>query len=361
MAVPPELVWVIERLRSTPSKRERVRLLLQARDVVRAMSPQDRLAVARELGFDGAERFVEGVAGRGGFSAEPWLKMLDEVGEGGDEALGVVRGLLNPATRGASVSRLLDAASGWVADLDAYRPEPDSDGDTVANEVDERDAGVHGGGSDSPIDADGESLEIDREEPEGTNYHVDAEGPEPTRPMAAPAGPPPPGVTVERNPPGPAGSAEPESDGADVEGVEAQKPGVGEEDQAAIPSAKLDHMITMLDAATHSSRRLAILRSVLGEIAGADAETLEPLLVQFPEGWARRRAVETLFRAGIPKSAAEALELVDLLSRASERLWALTTLAASRELSSDESDRLLAAADSPALARRLSHRIQRSA
>ena len=64
MAVPPELVWLIERLRSTPSRRERVRLLLQGREVVRAMSPQDRLAVARELGFDGAERLVEGVAGQ---------------------------------------------------------------------------------------------------------------------------------------------------------------------------------------------------------------------------------------------------------------------------------------------------------
>ncbi len=362
MAVPPELVWLIERLRSAPSRRERLRLLLEGRRLVRDLSPNDRLVVARELGFDGAEKLVEEIADRGGFSPGPWMKLLEEVEQdGGHEAAGVVRGLLHPETRGAAVSRLLDAASGWVADLDAYRPEPVSNGEIVANGVDDRDLQDGGAGAGPPIDVDGEPLKTDWGEPEPPFPPVEAIELEPIPVEVTPVRPPPPPLPMDEIPSGPDDPAAPETVGEISGADEPTEPAIDAGARPSIAPVEVDGVLAMLAAETRSSARLATLRAVLGELIDADARALERLIDQFPAGWSRRRALETLLRAGLPVSFEDALHMVDTLTRPSEKMWALTTIASTRRLSDMESAALLAAAGSPALARRLLHRIRRSA
>jgi hypothetical protein len=89
----------------------------------------------------------------------------------------------------------------------------------------------------------------------------------------------------------------------------------------------------------------------------AGIEELAAVLECFPAGWSRRRALERLLAAGVPRSTPDAITLLELLPRPSERLWAATTLAASRPLDDGERAALLAAVPSPALRYRLERRL----
>jgi len=104
-------------------------------------------------------------------------------------------------------------------------------------------------------------------------------------------------------------------------------------------------------------RRLRRLAASAGRLDEAGIEELGAVLECFPAGWARRRALQRLLEAGVPRSTSEAIALLELLPRPSERLWAATTLAATRRLDESDRDALLAAVPSPALRRRLARRL----
>ena len=84
MSVPEELVWLIAQLRGTASRRERIRLLARGWRTLRDLSPADRIAVAHELGFDGAESLVEQLSRRGGTSPAAVLELLERAQAGED-------------------------------------------------------------------------------------------------------------------------------------------------------------------------------------------------------------------------------------------------------------------------------------
>jgi hypothetical protein len=77
----------------------------------------------------------------------------------------------------------------------------------------------------------------------------------------------------------------------------------------------------------------------------------------FPDGWARRRALLELLRAGIPGSLRDALALVEALGSDRDRLWCLGALADEREIAEADREALLAAAGSPTARRRLERRL----
>jgi hypothetical protein len=95
-------------------------------------------------------------------------------------------------------------------------------------------------------------------------------------------------------------------------------------------------------------------------LAGAGLDQLQRLLDEYPSGWARRRVLETLLRAGIPSRVDDALALVERLGTAGERMWALTTLVATHDLDQEEQERLVAAAGGSSFARRLRGRLGRA-
>jgi hypothetical protein len=357
MTVSQELVWLINQIRNTPSSLERLRLLALGWRTLRGLSPADRLAVARELGFDGAEQLVEQLAKRGGASPSLLLQGLDSLEAADpDQVSGLVRGLTDPDRRADTAERLVDLAADWLS------------GEAADPEV-------------------AEVGQIGEEgEPPGPEDHVSEVQPPP---------PPPPPAVVEVEPPpevapkeelhadeieeievGEEETADDERSVPTVDEVEAPEPpqvaterpeipapvveapqDPPEEESVALPAALVESVAARLAAVTSTTARFRVLAEVVDELEDAGAHHLVPVVDTFPEGWARRRAIETLLRAGIPGQLGAALELVSKLERPSDRMWALSTLAASRELDQNEREEIIAAAESPSIERRLRMRL----
>lgn len=109
-----------------------------------------------------------------------------------------------------------------------------------------------------------------------------------------------------------------------------------------------------------SSRPIEALRALRRRLAAGEAPaagSMETLLAhQLPHDWARRRALAALFAQRLPADLDEALALLGQVESAAARRWALADLAASRPWEEADWERLLAAADSPSLRRRLAAR-----
>lgn len=363
--VSAELVWLLERLRSTPSRWGRLRLLLEAWQTVRGLSPTDRLLVARELGFDGAERLVAEVAQRRSFEAAPWLEMLDKAEHSDPEELSeLVRGLADPDRRIGALGRLLAGTGALLARAEASQaPEADSlawEQREAASDIDADDTDLAGGGSGD--DASADEVESGLEFEAGEEL---AQAPAPESPAGA-AEPPPTafegavGLDADA-----AGAAAPEPVAAEpaVEMVETSTasrmpPEPGPAGGAPPPEneAGARRLAATLAAEPRIQRRLARLARERGVLELAPRETLEAVLECFPAGWARRRALQRLIEAGIPASVADAVALLEMLERPSERLWAVTALLESRALGDDDWEALLATEPSPAARRRLERR-----
>ena len=87
---------------------------------------------------------------------------------------------------------------------------------------------------------------------------------------------------------------------------------------------------------------------------------LRSILDGFPDGWARRRAMLELLRAGIPAALPDALSLVEALGSERDRLWCLGALTDARDIPAADREALLTAATSPTVRRRLERRLGRS-
>jgi hypothetical protein len=74
---------------------------------------------------------------------------------------------------------------------------------------------------------------------------------------------------------------------------------------------------------------------------GLSTDQLRGLLDGFPPGWARRRALCALLRAGIPGDLHQAIFLVETLDSPSDRRWCVATILRSFELSDFEKQTLL--------------------
>jgi hypothetical protein len=102
--------------------------------------------------------------------------------------------------------------------------------------------------------------------------------------------------------------------------------------------------------------RFRDFRRTVSENRELTASNLRSLVEGFPDGWARRRALVELLRAGSPPVLRDALALLDTLGSERDRLWCLGTLA-DRELAAADREVLLAAAPSPTARRRLERRL----
>jgi hypothetical protein len=339
-----ELVWLIERLRGARSRRSRLRLLFEAWETVRALRPADRLAVARELGFDGAERLVEEAARRRGLDPAPFVEALGGIERSaGRDVTDVLRGLADPARRTETVDRLVEGAGRWVADVEPLHPQ------------------AHQAGGEASVAAPDEGDD------EADAWHEE-EVPEPV--VAATPSPLAKAVAAERAPGGASVSVGPQPAEGGAAGLAAAAPtanaavaadAVSRPTTAAGPSidSSAGSVVAKLTAEPRILARLRLLPRLVGELAGAGHEAFIAVLECFPTGWARRRALERLLAAGQPASVTDAIALVEVLVLPSERLWAYTSLAASRPLNRIEREALLAAAPSAALRRRLGRRLAR--
>ncbi len=351
MAVSQELVWLINQIRNTPLPRERLRLLALGWRTLRGLSPADRIAVARELGFDGAEQLVEQLARRGGASPSLLLQALESLKSADPDRIGdLVRGLTDPDRRADTADGLMDAAADWLeaGAVIAGAAEPEGPGAVEPREIEEAAIEVKPPPPPPAVAEEEPPLHV------GEEKHAAVEVVE----------------GVEERTAGHAGAA-PTIDEADAperprvadeseklrETVVDEPPAPWEGRVVTLSDPDLKSVAATLAAVTALTSRFRVLAERVEDLEGASARQLGEVIELFPSGWARRRAVEVLFRAGIPRSLEAALELVLQLERPSERMWALSTLAACRELNTDERDAVIAAASSPSFRRRLRLRL----
>jgi hypothetical protein len=337
VAVSDELVWLLHQIRSSSSPIERLKLLARGWRSVRELSADDRRRLARELGIDGAEDLVEQLARRGGTSPSNLLSMLHRAEETDPATvMDTIRGLGEPERRRAAAGELLDTAADILVD-DEARPAqaPGPPGESTGNG-----AAEHAPPTPAPPPPA-------RQEPSPPAASAVAGEPaQPSlaaRPEALSVRPPPP---LARRRPG-----APERPGTRA----APQPS----DAAASPLPRPPSetgLAKELGAESSLLSRLRLLTASVDRFEDAGIDELSAVLECFPAGWARRRALQRLLEAGVPRSVGDAVEMLDALQRPSERLWAATALATTRPLDDDERAALLAAVPSPALRRRLTRR-----
>ena len=325
MEPPATLPELVDQLGRTHSPFERLKVLGRAWKLLRNMTPEQRMLVAARLGLDHADDVVEAIAKRSGQQASPTLiSMIEKAQVKGTPHLPeLIADLRDPKRRierlrQGAVAVAEGALSGRAATPAQLAPTPPKP-QPVPPPVPPR-----------------------REEaaPPVSNPAVPAVIPEPAPPpppapapnpkLEAPAPPPPPAPAVTIAPP------------PRPEPVRASTGGSLAAQLAAVPA-----LMT----------RFLLLRRQAEEASGASATDLIPVLESFPDGWARRRALLELLRAGFPVSFRDALALIETLGADRDRLWCLGALADSRKVEEGDREALLAAASSPTARRRLDRRM----
>jgi hypothetical protein len=398
MSVSDELVWLINQLRNTQSARERLRLLALGWRTLKQLSASDRLAVAKELGFDGGAQLVEELSRRGGVSPSLLLGALRAAeATPSQDVREIVDGLLDPNRRSETVEAIAEGAADWVIDRGSGEsegepaPAPESPPDEIDAELAEPRSTTLGAVLSS---ASAAAVEVGRELSD--DEEVAGKSPWLRKPSADAVEAPPAiepqqpveselpslpdqaeqqaeesEVVISQSEPPPASTERaelPDETGAEDDSPEPVQVGGDEPPDAQppapmpIPESDVGPEIVFDRIAESASllERLRELELAAAQAGGLSLGRLDELLDSFPTGWARRRALEVLIRAGVPERLDDVLSLIDRLERRSDRMWALTTIALSRDFDSDEADKLLEEAETPTLARRLALRLGRT-
>jgi hypothetical protein len=129
---------------------------------------------------------------------------------------------------------------------------------------------------------------------------------------------------------------------------------------SVLPKSRIEEVVDKLSTSSSLVARLRRARELTAEMQDLGVGNLERLLECFPEGWARRRALAQMLRAGIPEDFRDAMTLVSTQRSASARLWCLTALIDSRALEEGEREFLLSSDEAPLVKRRLESRLRES-
>ncbi len=331
----PILLGLIGQLRGADSMLHKLKLIALAWRTLRGLSPDERAAVASELGLEGAEKLIEQLGRMGGLSPSAVLAAVKRAEQADPNQLRQLLGSLSDVEGRRDV---VDVARGvveqWLEDA-----VPDGLADV--------------GDDEEMIEADTDLPSIPTSTPTPTTIAT-----EPREPVIAPVEAAPDRVAGE--PPVPeAPPAMPVFEPAEPAPPMLRSVSVAAR-QRSVPTAptapavpKDRRLILRLKELRSPIARLRFLSAVTLYARGMDFGELQEVIESFPSGWARRRALVILLKAEIPQSLPAALELVEAVADQHTWLWALTTLAA-RDLSSTDVRLLIAVAGrSPALQRRI--------
>ena len=326
----PELV---DQLGRTFSPFERLKILGRAWSLLRTMTPDQRLAVAAQLGLDRADEVVEAIATRGGTKASPvLLSMIDQAQKKGTGHLPqLINDLRDPGRRAKRMRQgaaaLEDAAVTAVTAVTATTAAP--------GEVPWLPPGATTAAPPAP-----------------------AKPPQPMAPPPQPAPPPPVAAPAQVPPPPVQAALAPEPKPVEASAPKpAPQPPRPQPAPAPVRTAAREPVADRLAAVPSLTARFRVLRGHLEDLRKASAAGLGPVVQAFPDGWARRRALLELFRAGIPGSLEDSLALVETLGSERDRLWCLGALTEARAIPEPERGTLLAAVSSPTARRRLAVRM----
>ena len=316
MQPPATLPELIDQLGRTYSPFERLKILGRGWSLLRSMTPQQRMIVAAQLGLDHADDVVEAIAKRSGQQASPALiAMIEKAQVKGTPYLPeLIADLRDPKRRAERLKQGAAAIEDAVA------------GPAAPQVLEAPPALAASATPPPPVAAPPPQI---------------PEVPAPTPALSAAQPPPVPEPEPEETIPPP----------RPVAAVPAPQP--------RVESARDSALAAQLAAAPALTVRFRLLRRHLEETKGMSAAHLGAVLETFPDGWARRRALLELLRAGVPGSLDDAFSLIETLGSDRDRLWCLGTLADSREIPEGDREALLAAASSPAARRRLERRLGR--
>lgn len=317
---PNTLPELVQQLGSTFSPFERLKILSRAWAVLRAMTPQERLVVASQLGLDHADEILDAIARRSGHEASPTLVAMIERSQmkGTAHLPELIADLRDPRKR---TERLRQSAQAVVEGALAGVPEP------------------------KPVPPPPAPVAPRVPVPVAAPPEPVAVAPSPPPIVAPPIAAPPIAVPSVAAPPV-------------VEPPPPPRP------PPAPPARTVtdDGLAAKLTEASSLTARFHVLRHHLAEAKGLPADGLRSAVEAFPDGWARRRALVELLETGAPAALGDALGLVEALGSERDRLWCLGTLASSlaksrRAFNAQERESLLAAAPSPTARRRLERRL----
>ena len=132
MKVSDDLTALVFELQRARSPSEKARALARAWRTVRGLSASERRLLAREVGFDGAEDLIEGLAGKsdGAFSPAAVLEALGKMKRDNNLSFGgLLAGLLDPDRRDDLLLQGMDLAADSFdqseEDLEASVAEPE--------------------------------------------------------------------------------------------------------------------------------------------------------------------------------------------------------------------------------------------
>ena len=329
----PELV---DQLGRTFSPFERLKILGRAWALLKNMTPDQRLAVAAQLGLDRADEVVEAIAARGGTKASPViLSMIDQAQKKGTAHLPeLISDLRDPSRRAERLRQGAAALEDAVVQGEAPWLPPGTV-QPPAQTASPKPAPP------PPVAPPAPAPPPVQVQPQPQPQPPAPPPPAPPPPAPAPVAPPPPvqQAPVQAAPAPPAPKPQPKPAPVPVQ-----------------PTAQ-STLADRLAEVPRLTARFRLLRRSLDEAKKIPAAGLGPIVNQFPDGWARRRAIVELLRAGIPASLEDAQVLIEALGAERDRLWCLGALVESREIPKTEREALLEEAASPLARRRLALRM----
>lgn len=378
MSVQRQLNALLFELQTAQSALAQAKILARSWRTVRDLSPTDRRLLARHAGFDGAEEILEGLAAKKpGFAPAMLLQVLNTArGTDGATVAGILAGLRDPQRRDEAVARGTDLVSEVLRNsLDAEGPQEIVDAlgelqsvQRVAPETPEQALAalnalqgektarpeVPSPPETSPrVDVEASPVDSHRERP------AHSPPPRPAAPAAARTVKPlpkpqsarkaatRPAVSAGWDRLGERPSREQPAGGARGGSVERQ-PAAPEPSRFDAPA-----VLAALGAASSAFSRLRVLHREMNGFRGSSMETLRDLLITFPEGWVRRRALAAMIAEGIPSDPQQVLELISGLTGEVDRRWCLGVLAMRGDLKGPVLRRSLDLVVSPAARRRL--------
>jgi len=351
-----EIDELVEQLESAYSPWQKVKVLAKAWRTVRKLQPDERFLVAKNVGLEGAEVFLDKLGDP--YIGVPADDLLDIVRAADAQDFSrwkeVVGRLRRPEERQKFLREGLEEArkallhepheaelteGGFVESQRELAPPP-----PPANEILEP-------MESSVEEQQGSSAEIaetgDAPVHEATaEIDIEEEAEEEVRDIAP---------VVEES--GPLGIKAP---GEEVPETKFAKADDTTDNVPVASNASFSAALERLTASDTLLGRFRRFRGMTAEMRELEIENLERLLECFPEGWARRRALTQMLRAGIPEDFDDAMTLVGAQRSASCRIWCLAALVEGRDLDEDEKALLLSRDEAPLIKRRLESRLRES-
>lgn len=367
MGAQRELNALLFEVQAAETPVERAKIVARAWRTVRDLNALDRRLLVRHAGFEGAEQIVEGLAARrGGMAPALLMRMLGNARASDGAALrDLLQSIQDPARRGGLAEQgarvaaellrepatdppqeMVEEAEVESRDFDEIAAATAEEALAALNAIDaSREADGPGGSkSAEPASADvPESRHVARPAPApGLARGPRPAGPPPRAPEIGPTGlkrapvrhSAAPGWTTLSEPP-----VSPPAPGPEKKG-----------DAASFDAAKV---LSALGAGDSVVSRLLVLHRELDAFRGSSTATLHELLLSFPDGWPRRRALMSLIRSGVVSAPEGAVELAATLEREPDRRWCLGLVASGAALKGPALQRALDLVDSTWAKRRL--------